>query len=215
MANYAPLVAKKPNSAPEASRSKSFGIFFSIILTALVVGGGAFAYQYFVTMPNQDDAVRQKEQEVNSANEQLTLTQKQLADLQKEKEEAEKKMLTYTNQSYHYSLLYPANYTLSDHSSTEMHNLQLKSLENSDDLIILHISKIDEEVRDDIENFGTLNVAGVLASKISHGGEGTLEAPMTEVRFEKDGQTYSFQFYNVTDVMDRNLEILNSFQFNN
>lgn len=218
MANYAPLVAKKPSSAPEASRGKSFGIFFSIILTALVVGGGAFAYQYFVTMPNQDDAVRQKEQEVNSANEQLTLTQKQLADLQKEKEDAAKKMLMYSNQVYNYSILYPADYTLSDNSDVDKHNLQLQSLTDSSKYIVLSIEKIDPNIIYDLAHNGTINVAGLLASKyntdsICNGG--VCIEPMTEVRFDKDGYTYSFKFYNATDITDQNLEILNSFQFNN
>lgn len=221
MANYAPLVAKKPN-ATSAPRSKSFGIFFSIILTALVVGGGSFAYQYFVTMPNQDDAVRQKEQELSTANEQLSLAQKQLADLQREKEETAKKMVTFYNSQYAYNISYPQDTIINDDSTVSDDGyIQQIRLTQADKIIFMLRVNTEEETAayKDQEPVGQIEMAGIMANKyifangVCDGGVCT--EPMTVVKGYKNGRAYILEFYNVTDITDKNLEILNSFQFNN
>ncbi|MBP9802375.1 hypothetical protein KBC40_02190 [Patescibacteria group bacterium] len=221
MANYAPLVAKKIEPSNE-KRSKSFGIFFSIILTALLVGAAAFAYQYLVVKPNQADELSQKDQELNNVNQQYVLTQKELADLQKEKEEAAKEMLTYSNAQYGYSLSYPKNYTMLDKSliadKTSVHQILFTGQDANSVMVKV---KTEEEISAymDQEPTDIIGVAGMTASKyvfengICDGPSCSL--PVVAVKFYKNSEVYILEFYNVTDITDQNLEILNSFQFIN
>ena len=182
-------------------------------MTAIIIGGGVWAYDNFMVIKVKDQALTEATNKVTELDNQNKNLAQQLADVDKSKEEEAKKMLTYSNLKYNYSLNYPMTYVLSDRSDDKSNNIQLQDSDGN--LIILMITKKDPNIIYDLEHFGTVNVAGILASKYAHGGEGTFEQSMTEVRFDKDDKTYSIQFYNVTDITDQNLEILNSFQFNN
>ncbi len=222
MANYAPLVAKKIEPSNE-KRSKSFGIFFSIILTALVVAAAAFAYQYLVVNPNQADELSQKDQELNNVNQQYVLTQKELADLQKEKEEAAKKMLTFTNNQYGYSISYPQDVVISDNSvlndAEYIHQVRFTGADNS---AIMTLRVKTEEFsalymdQEPTETLGLGDLAAfsyVFANGICDGPD--CSAPAVAVKTYENGKAYILEFHNTTEIVDKNLEILNSFQFIN
>lgn len=198
----------------KAPKSGAGGKIVAVLLTAIIIGGGVWAYDNFMVIKVKDQTLTESQNKVTELDNQNKNLAQQLNNLNQEKVDEAKKLLPYSNAQYGYSLSYPANYILSDHSDINSHNLQLQSPDNSNNIIFM-ISKTDPKIIYDIQSEGNINVAGILAGKYSHGGVGTFEAPMTEVRFDKDGKTYSFQFYDVTDITDQNLEILNSFQFNN
>lgn len=222
MANYAPLVAKKIEPSND-KRSKSFGIFFSIILTALLVGAAAFAYQYLVLKPNQADELSRKEQELNSVNQQYVLTQKELADLQKAKEEAEKKMLTFTNNQYGYSISYPQDVVISDNSvlnGTEyIHQMRFTGADNNTVMLLRVKTEEETALYMDQEPTETLGLdylaafAYVFANGICDGPD--CSAPAVAVKTYENDKAYILEFYNTTEITETNLEILNSFKFIN
>lgn len=206
----------------KAPKSNASAVMAAVLLTALVIGGGVWAYDNFMVIKVKDQALTEannKTAELDNQNKNLA---QQLNDLNQAKEEEAKKMLLYSNAQYGYSLSYPINYTMLDKSviadKTSIHQILFTGQDANSVMVRVKTEKEISAYMDQ-EPSSTIYVAGMMANKyvFSNGicdGPGC-SLPVVVVKVYRDGKSYILEFYNVTDIMDQNLEILNSFQFNN
>lgn len=209
------------NASKEKPKSSAGAIMGAVLLTALVIGGGVWAYDNFMVIKVKDQALTEatnKAAELDNQNKNLA---QQLNDLNQAKEEEAKKMLPYSNAQYGYSLSYPKSYTMLDKSviadKTSIHQILFTGQDANSVMVRVKTEK-DITTYMDQEPTGTIDVAGMTANKyvFSNGicDGPSCSLPVVAVKLYKDGKSYILEFYNVTDSTDQNLEILNSFQFN-
>lgn len=213
------MVAQANQTKPKSSAGAIMG---AVLLTALVIGGGVWAYDNFMVIKVKDQALTEATNKVTELDNQNKNLAQQLNDLNQAKEEEAKKMLLYSNAQYGYSLSYPINYTMLDKSvmsgNTNIHQILFTGQDSNSIMLRVNTEKEITAYRDQ-EPTSIIDVAGMTANKyvFANGicdGPGC-SLPVVVVKVYKDGKSYILEFYNVTDITDQNLEILNSFQFNN
>lgn len=205
----------------KAPKSGSGGKVVAVLLTALVIGGGVWAYDNFMVIKVKDQALTEATNKVTELDNQNKNLAQQLNDLNQAKEEEAKKMLPYSNAQYGYSLSYPKSYTMLDKSviadKTSIHQILFTGQDANSVMVKVKTEK-DITAYMDQEPTGTIDLAGMTANKyvFSNGicDGPSCSLPVVVVKLYKDGKSYILEFYNVTDITDQNLEILNSFQFN-
>ncbi len=203
-------------------KNSSGGKAVAVLLTAIIIGGGVWAYDNFMVIKVKDQSLTEVTNKLTELDNQNKNLAQQLNDLNKAKEEEAKKMLTYSNAQHGYTLNYPANYTMLDKSvisgTTNLHQILFTGQDSNNIMLRVNTEKEISAYMDQ-EPTSTIYVAGMMANQyvFSNGicdGPGC-SSPVIAVKVYKDGKSYILEFYNTTEITGQNLEILSSFQFNN
>ena len=108
----------QPNESVQNSKN-IWPTVISVIITALVIGGGVFAWQKFAANKTIKNLQYNHQQEIKNLQQQISQlqTESKVPESMEPKPDSETvKKLTYKNDPQDYSIQFPSNYEINDYS---------------------------------------------------------------------------------------------------